>query len=409
MKLPMLARTLAICAVAALILVPIALIGGKISERQARARAVVTQFAQETSGPQLLVGPLLALTCEDAATGAACPTAYFAPRDFKATASMPVETRHRGIYPIRLYRADVALSGEWQWPKPPSPEGRATRAWKHARIVAFVQDPRGIKAGRFPLNEDLGPYAGHAPGARVPFQYRMTLVGTTSLRIAPVGEQNDITLTSDWPHPAFAEAYSPDERSISRDGFQATWRIGGAATGGAEAWSKLAAEGKLAASPGAGVSLFDPVNVYALSYRATEYAFLFVLFTFAALALTEAVAGIRLHPMQYLLVGAALAVFFLLLLALSEHIAFRMAYAAAATACAALLAFYLRHPLGTLPRTAGFLALFAGLYGSLYTLLQSEDHALLLGSLMVFAALAVVMIATRKLDWSGFGKVRPSP
>ena len=110
--------------------------------------------------------------------------------------------------------------------------------------------------------------------------------------------------------------------------------------------------------------------------------------------------------MQYALVGAALAVFFLLLLALSEHIAFRTAYAGAATACAALLTFYLRHPLGTLPRTAGFLALFAGLYGSLYTLLQSEDHALLLGSLMVFAALAVVMIATRKLDWNAFGKIR---
>ena len=172
------------------------------------------------------------------------------------------------------------------------------------------------------------------------------------------------------------------------------------ATGGQATWQKLAAEGKMANAAGAGVSLFNPVNVYALSYRATEYAFLFVLFTFGALALTEALAGIRLHVVQYALTGSAIAIFFLLLLALSEHVPFYTAYAIAASACVLLLTAYLRHPLETWRRTVAFFALFVGLYASLYALLQSEDNALLMGSLMVFALLAFTMVATRKIDWA---------
>ena len=161
----------------------------------------------------------------------------------------------------------------------------------------------------------------------------------------------------------------------------------------------MIAAGKIAAAPSAGISLFDPVNIYTLSYRATEYAFLFVMFTFGALALAEVLAGVTMHPMQYLLVGLAIAVFFLLLVALTEHVAFYQAYGAAAAACIALLTFYLRHPLGTAPRTSVFFALFVVLYAALYKVLQSEDNALLMGSILTFLLLAFAMVATRKLDW----------
>jgi inner membrane protein len=164
-------------------------------------------------------------------------------------------------------------------------------------------------------------------------------------------------------------------------------------------WNKRATEGKLVDASGAGVTLFDPVNVYTLSYRATEYAFLFVLFTFSALALTEVLIAVRLHPIQYALVGSALAVFFLLLLALSERIAFDSAYLIAAGGCVLLLTFYLRHPLGTWKRTATFSAIFVALYSSLYFILVGEDNSLLLGSLLVFFLLSIAMITTRKLDW----------
>jgi inner membrane protein len=247
----------------------------------------------------------------------------------------------------------------------------------------------------------------------------MELIGTTRFAVAPVGATTLLRLTSNWPHPSFTGAWLPDARTITAEGFEATWRTTHYAAGGQAAWQKQARDGELfrSAAKAAGVALFDPVNLYALAHRATEYGFLFVLFTFAGLALAEVMAGVRLHAIQYALVGSALAVFFLLLIALAEHTSFATAYAAAAAACIALLTVYLRHPLGTLARTLAFLVLFVLMYGTLYLLLLSEDHALLTGSLLVFGVLAIAMLATRRLDWTALagrlagkaGEAAPAP
>ena len=435
MRFPLLLRGVLVAAVAVAILVPIKLIEGKVGERRARAEGVLQQFASETSGPQVIAGPFLAIACEETYSHEreikrdgkeetiaekkvrACPTTYVAPRTLKVTGTMPVEERHRGIYPIRLYRAKLAITGEVAWPDPPRTDGTTTRSYRHAQLVTLVSDPRGIRelraspavvegrAGpvdpRFAVRSDLGDYAPARAGEVVAFDISLELVGTSSIGMVPVGDATRIQLSSNWPHPSFGSAWSPDERRIGPDGFEASWRVSRHATGGQAAWEKEAREGRLA-NPGAaaGVALFDPVNVYALSYRATEYGFLFVLFTFAALALCEVIARVRVHPMQYLLVGSAIAVFFLLLMAGSEHVPFGAAYAASAVACVSLLTFYLRHPLGSARRAGAFLGLFSAMYGSLYVLLKSEDHAMLLGSLLVFALLAVAMVATRKVDWS---------
>lgn len=435
MRFPLLARVATIVGVAFAILLPIQMIDSKIAERSARAEGVTTQFASETSGPQLIVGPLIALTCEETYVAErevmrsgkaetisetktrACPTTFSTPRTFTAKSDVPVETLHRGIYSIRTYRAELAMQGEFEWPQPPESAGGAQRKWKQAYLATFVEDPRGIKAvtssigsellagtgeaslAPFSIRESLGAYAPRERGSMLPFSYRMSIVGTSRFEIAPVGDRSDIRMSSNWPHPSFSANWSPDMREIGASGFDATWRMTSVSTGGAAEWNRLATAGTLRDSRGAGLGFFDPVNVYALSYRATQYAFLFVLFTFTALALAEVLGGVRLHPIQYALIGSALAVFFLLLIALSEHVPFAQAYTAAAAGCVTLLVVYLRHPLGTLRRTALFLAMFVSLYASLYVLLRSEDHALLLGSLMVFVLLAAVMISTRKFDW----------
>jgi inner membrane protein len=435
MKLhPLLLRGAAVAAVAVSILVPIALIEGKISERRHRAEAVREAFAAETSGPQVVAGPFLAIACEETYSEErevmrggkaetiseqkvrACPTVFAPPRVLEASGHLPVEALHRGIYPIRLYRAKLKLTGEIAWPPPPRASAGHARSLGQAELVLFVRDARGIRElratpsdapgasrssdPRFAFRAHLGEYRAQREGERLPFDIALELVGTSSLAIAPVGDESRISLTSDWPHPSFMGAWSPDQRRISPEGFEATWRTTHHATGGQAAWESAARENNpFQGHHAAGVALFDPVNVYALSYRATEYGFLFVLFTFTALALAEALAGVRLHIVQYLLVGSALAVFFLMLLALSEHIAFGAAYGSAAAACVALLSFYLRHPLGTSRRAALFLGFFAALYGSLYVLLRSEDHALLMGSILAFALLAATMVATRRLDW----------
>ncbi len=223
----------------------------------------------------------------------------------------------------------------------------------------------------FAIRYDLGPAEAYKSGTTVPFALKLDLAGTSSLAIAPVGDASEVRLASPWPHPSFTGAWSPDERSVSEKGFVAAWRTSSMATGGQARWRKHIDDHSLF-KPGhahaAGVTLFDPVNVYALSYRATEYGFLFVLFTFAGLALVELLAGVRIHAVQYLLVGTALAVFFLF------------------------------------KRSAAFFSWFALLYGTLYVLLKQEDHALLMGSLMVFLALAFAMLATRKVDWDALSR-----
>jgi inner membrane protein len=440
MRFPLLARAGAIAGVALAILIPVQLVNGKIAERQARALEVERSFAAETGGPQTIAGPLLALTCEETYAeerqimrgGKAetvtdrktrpCATGYFTPRTLDVGSRLPVEARSRGICPIRLYRAALEVSGELDWPPPPPADGAITRVWREVYVVVAASDPRGIKAvspltwgegtlafasarsdvdPRFALQASLGAHASQRAGATFPFRFSMELIGTTRFGVAPVGDATFIRLASTWPHPSFTGAWLPDARTITAGGFEATWRTTHHATGGQAAWQKQARDGELFRSAkAAGVALFDPVNLYALAHRATEYGFLFVLFTFAALALAEVLGGVRLHAIQYALVGSALAVFFLLLIALAEHASFATAYVAAAAACVALLTAYLRHPLGTPGRTLAFGALFVSMYGTLYVLLLSEDHALLTGSLLVFGVLAIAMLATRRLDWT---------
>jgi inner membrane protein len=449
MRFPLLARAAAVAGVAVVLVIPLQLVNGKIAERQARALEVERGFAVETSGPQSIVGPLLALTCEETYTEEreikragkaetvterkqrACPTGYFTPRSLDVTGTMPVETRHRGIYPIRLYRATLNLAGEFDWPAPLPSGGPSTRVWKEAYVVVATTDARGIKSvstlkwgdasiafasqrseadARFALQAAAGPYTATHAGRAIPFRFEVALIGTTSFAIAPVGDATTIRLAANWPHPSFTGAWLPDERRISADGFDAAWRTTHHATGGQATWQKQARDGEVFRAPKAvGVGLYDPVNVYALAHRATEYGFLFVLFTFTGLALAEALAGVRLHAIQYLLVGSALAVFFLLLIALAEHTSFGTAYAAAAGACTALLGFYLRHPLGTRARTLAFLALLLVMYGVLYVLLHSEDYALLAGSALVFGVLAIAMILTRRIDWSALARRLAAP
>jgi len=439
MKIALLLRTFAIAFVALALLVPISLIEGKISERQRRADGVVATFAAETAGPEVVAGPFLALTCEETYTEEreikrdgkaqtvterktrACPTGYFPPRTLDVVAQMPVESLYRGIYRIRTYRATLDFSGDVEWPAPPASTPTFSRGWKKAYYVISVSDPRGIRSATtststslsrnvedgpdrpFAIQEALGDYDARKKGDASPFGFRVQLASTGSLHVAPIGDTTQIRISSDWPHPSFSGGWSPDERSVAPQGFRATWRTTHLATGGQALWDSHLRNNKIAIPQNAaGVNLFDPVNVYTLSYRATEYAFLFILFTFAALALVETLSGLRLHPIQYALVGSAIAVFFLLLIALSEHIHFSRAYAGAATACVLLISAYLRPALRTWGRTLAMTALFSGLYAGLYVMLSSEDNALLLGSLMVFVLLAVTMISTRKLDWAQF-------
>jgi inner membrane protein len=232
--------------------------------------------------------------------------------------------------------------------------------------------------------------SGHAE-----FAIDMDLAGTEQLSVAPVGDSNHVELSSTWRSPLFAGQFLPRSRDVGANGFTAAWDVSSLATG---------TQVQMAAKPVKSidlmnVSLLTPIDPYKLSDRATKYGILFVVLTFGGFFLFEMLKQLPIHPVQYLLVGFGLAIFFLLLISFSEHMPFATAYLVSSAACIGLLTFYLCYVLRSVLRGVSFGGMLTALYAAVYGLLISEDNALILGALMLFAVLAVVMVVTRKVDW----------
>jgi inner membrane protein len=366
-----------------------------------------------------------------------------------------------GLYEVSVYEWRASLKASFAGELPLPAEG--TRTWGAPYLVFGIADVRGLVgtpqlkvdgvpialgSGTRALGEKLtggvhamlpaptGPSAIGVPGetphalpiTEVAFDF--ALKGTRALGIVPVGDDTRVELDSSWPHPKF-DGYSPRSQ-ISDAGFKAVWElsalasnvraqlIGDAAvrTGEAAAPSPGAsleksvdptqiddlAATRIGSADALQVSLVDPVDVYTQTDRASKYGILFVVLTFVGFVAFELIKRLPIHPLQYLLVGLALAVFFLLLLSLSEHLAFWRAYVISAAGCIGLQLAYLSGVLKSWLRASGFAVMLTALYGVLYSLLASEDNALLMGSLLLFSVLAAVMWATRKIDWYELGE-----
>jgi inner membrane protein len=228
----------------------------------------------------------------------------------------------------------------------------------------------------------------------------------------PAAASTQLNLRSDWPHPSFGGRFLPSSREVGDAGFSAQWQVSElASSAGADVLNHKTVAGIGGSGAGMGSSevdtieftMVDPVNPYVMSDRAIKYGLLFIVLTFVCVGLVELLSGRRVHPVQYLFVGLALSVFFLLLLSLSEHLAFGLSYLLAAGAAVLLLGYYGAAMLGGWRRGLGFGAGIAGLYATLYVLLSLEQAALVIGALLLFAMLAAVMTLTRRLDWYALG------
>ncbi len=213
-------------------------------------------------------------------------------------------------------------------------------------------------------------------------------------------------VVSDWPHPSFQGGWLPVSREITEAGFEAEWRIPYLGRSYPQAWTSKESMQEQVASSYFGVDFSTPVDAYRLVERSAKYDVLFLGLTFLALWLFEVLVGVRVHAVQYLMVGAAMSLFYLLLLAFSEHIGFGLAYGLASGGVIALIGGYAISILRQRRRGSAIGAVVAALYAALYLLLHNEDHALLVGSLGIFVVLAAVMWLTRKVDWS---ETLPSP
>ncbi len=416
------------------------LVRGLVFERQQRANDVRAEIAQFSGGEQTVKGPFLVLPLtENIATliekqtpdgkisewieTSSSRNLILSPEQFAANGQLAVESLKRGIFEAPIYRSDLILTGKFALPPLSSVERKArssnekiTSQWGTPYLTLSLSDVGGIQKLHGTLagaslvfapgtaSSNLGSGV-HAPVAlsdaqhSVDFKLNVKLGGTTQLLIEPIGKESHVALSGNWPHPSFTGNFAPIERSVSAQGFTARWQTSQLATGGSNVNAKCGE----AACPSAtlGLRLIDPVDRYVLNERTLKYAELFVLVMFGAVFLMSAMKKIAIHPVQYALVGTALALFFLLTLSLSEHLGFSKAYWIAAGASTLLLGFYISFVLAAWQRGVGFAVVLAALYGLLFGILQSEDMALLMGSLTLFGLLSGVMVLTRKLDWHG--------
>ena len=345
--------------------------------------------------------------------------ATFLPQKLEIDGTIATEKRYRGIYEALTYSAALKLSSSFTVDVAKL-AANPNITFGVAYVSVGVSDVRGISNAPI-ATFDAGKYASepgnplpilgsgvHIPllgfdpkvGGEHSFALPLTVQGMGELQFSPLGKDTRVALRSDWPHPSFLGRFLPTKRTIAESGFDAIWQTSWYATNIHDEFEKrVDSSDPLNAFQDFGVSLIQPVDVYQKTERVTKYGVLFVLLTFVAFVLYELLRQLRIHPLQYGLVGAAQAIFYLLLIALSEHIAFGVAYAAATIACVSVIGFYLSYVLQRWQRGVGFAAALAALYASLYGMLQSEDNALLIGSLLLFTALTAVMTLTRKLNW----------
>jgi inner membrane protein len=357
---------------------------------------------------------------------------YVLPDTLKVDASADLTTRAVGLYESPVYTAHVQISGEFVnrdfAPKLQEKQGREVK-WSEARLLVLNSESRALRAvddvvvagESLPVSAD--GYAGSAgistsvpvtalrESATVPFRLKLTLAGSTQLTFLPLARKADISLKSSWPHPKFEGAPAPLDPKISDEGFSARWSVLEINRNFGQSWydSQIRAGEPVEmsfAQSGVGVTFYEPVDIYQRNYRAVHYAVLLIVITFLAFFLWEHLAGIAIHGMQYLMVGLALALFYLLLLALSEHLSFDLAYGVSAGALVTLITVYLTGVLRRMDLALGAGAGLATLYTMLYWILRSEDYSLLMGALLLFAVLAILMIATRRVDWTNVARLK---
>jgi inner membrane protein len=428
------------------LLIPLVRISWLVSERQAARDTVVQDIARSAAYAQVVTGPILIVPYRrtvhekelDAnrtwveVTREISGELRLLPAMLDVGGKLGTEERQRGIYRARIFNADTRLTGNFDIT---ANYGITTEVESYTfgtpRLSLGISDIRGIGNGLVlsANNQRINFQPGtgtellatgvHAPITltditqtnRLQFAIELKLQGTASFQLTPVGRDSHVMLTSDWPHPSFVGEFLPRAREINADGFSAEWQTSFFATNMEEALARCHVKAGVDDNGCSdfnarvfGVSFVDPVDQYLKTDRATKYAFLFIGLTFAGFFLLEVLRRTSVHPVQYGLVGLALAMFFLLLLSLSEHIGFAWAYVVSAAACVALVSYYVIHVLQNREQGLGFGGALAGLYGLLYGILSSEDYALLMGSLLVFGLLAVVMMLTRKVNWSRFGQ-----
>jgi inner membrane protein len=437
--------------IAMLLAIPLFAVYLLVYDRQSQSETARTSIAEGWGRPQLIAGPTLVIPYPEQVTETVTEggrqvvktnTVWreltLAPEIADITSDLKPERRTRSIYEAVVYEAKTTGQVRFRLPADLARFGVTADAlaYDRAELRFGLKDARGlfgpppsvtVDGRRLQLQPGKGPAETSGSGfftwidassirtqpmsASFAFDFR----GNGWLALAPQAGDTRWTVKSPWPSPSFQGGFLPATRSVTSDGFTATWRVGNLALGRAliEAGAASSPEtssyaprdistlGQPAGAYEARVDLVTPVDLYSQVNRSVKYGFLFIGFTFMAFLMFDVIAGVRVSAVEYLLVGAGLVLFFVMLLAFAEVIGFTAAYLVAGAAIIGLLTAYSAAVLKSWRRSAYIAGLLTALYATLYVLLSLEAFSLLIGSLLLFAALASVMYLTRNLDWGG--------
>ncbi|MBN2545301.1 MAG: cell envelope integrity protein CreD [Spirochaetes bacterium] len=439
-KSSLIVRIILITFLILLLLIPSAQITNLIHEREGRRRGVISEINSKWADSQTIIGPVIEIPyivyniskwtdkngIEHEKIVKNIKYAYFLPNNLQITGEIIPEYRKRGIYSTVVYTVDLNISGNFTYPD--------FAQWKISKDNVLLNDAefsfgmtdmRGInntiemtwnnravelKPGvkNNPLIEKgvyTHVYLKSDKSKLQEFNIKLNLRGSIDLSFLPLGKKTNVKISSKWPSPSFNGYFLPKERNITEKEFRAEWEIFDYNRDYPQSWTNQTIN---VANSKFGVELFMSVDEYQKTYRSTNYSVLFIILTFAAVFILFEISNKkRFHPIQYLMVGFSIIIFYLLLLSLSEHIAFNYAYIISSLSVIAIITFYAasisKNKLVTL-----FLAvLLIFLYSFLYFTLQLEDYSLLVGSIGLFLILTFVMIFTRKIDWYSFKLSKP--
>ena len=403
-----------------LMLIPISMIKSMISERNDSKGSVQSEISSKWGGSQELQGPILVVPFKNKSvvtTSTVNSYAYFLPEDFNVKGDLMPQKRSRGMYEVLCFQSTMKINGKFNFPDYEKLNlSKEQMDWDKAFFQIGISNLQGIK-NQVVFNVDGKPQtvvAGiknnelFSSGLTInypidpncvknyEFDFDLALNGTEGLYFTPIGKQTNIHLKSEWKTVSFVGDFLPNQRAVDQGGFDSQWSIFDYNRNYAQAWTGINPElnkSKL------GVDLLLPIDHYQKTMRSVKYAIMFIALTFLVFFMVELLSKRRIHPVQYLLVSFALVLFYSLLLAFSEHIGFDWSYLLSAVAIIGLITAYSKSIFKNKKETI-FMGIFlTALYVFLYVVIQLEDMALLLGTIGLFIALAIVMYTSRKINW----------
>lgn len=407
------------------LLIPLAMVKETVRDRDTVGLEAKQDIQRTWGHAQIVAGPLLVLPYETLHTAdnrehtVRKALRIMLPTVLNVDSSLATETRYRGIHKVPVYSARSRLSGSIDLAN--IGVDVTDIDWADAFVAIAVSDGRAI--AETPVLQANGETLPFIPGGQqipgfppqivapvgklfsgehpssVDFDVSLNIKGSESLRFLPLGDTTHVSMQSEWASPSFSGNYLPETREVTDNGFTAQWRVSSIGRPLPSRWSTHTTAAQLAEQSAFGVDLYMPISVYRLTLRAAKYGILFIGLTFVGYFMFEVIAGLRLHPLQYLMIGLANVLFYLLLVSFAEHTGFGIAYILSALASSGLVVGYSRSVLGDRGRASIIAAILVVLYSFLYMTLKAESYAMLAGAIGLWATLALIMYLTRGINW----------